>query len=62
MIGRGLRLSPETGKKDCLILDVVGNLKHGLVCSPSLFGLPPDTKIEGQYELSTQERLSDADR
>lgn len=24
MVGRGLRLSPETGKTDCLVLDVVG--------------------------------------
>lgn len=24
MVGRGLRLSPETGKDDCLVLDVVG--------------------------------------
>lgn len=25
MVGRGLRLSPETGKADCLVLDVVGS-------------------------------------
>jgi len=32
MIGRGLRLSPETDKQDCLILDPVGNVsKHGFV-------------------------------
>ena len=30
MVGRGLRLSPETGKRDCLILDFSGNIrKHG---------------------------------
>lgn len=27
MIGRGLRLSPETGKRDCLILDVCGTIQ-----------------------------------
>lgn len=32
MIGRGLRLSPGTGKEDCIVLDSVGNvLKHGFV-------------------------------
>lgn len=39
MIGRGLRLSPDTGKVNCLVLDVVGNAAHGVVCSPTLFGL-----------------------
>lgn len=30
MCGRGTRLSPETGKKDCLILDFAGNIeRHG---------------------------------
>lgn len=29
-IGRGLRTSPETGKKDCMIIDNVGNIyRHG---------------------------------
>lgn len=32
MIGRGLRLSPETGKTDCIIIDQVGNVqRHGFV-------------------------------
>ena len=32
MIGRGTRLSPETGKTDCLVLDYGGNiLRHGPV-------------------------------
>ncbi len=30
MVGRGLRISPETGKEDCLVLDFAGNvLEHG---------------------------------
>lgn len=39
MIGRGMRQSPSTHKRDCLILDIVGNLAHGVVCVPTLFGL-----------------------
>jgi superfamily II DNA or RNA helicase len=32
MIGRGLRLSPETDKRDCIVLDFVGNIRrHGFI-------------------------------
>ncbi|NJM90102.1 MAG: DEAD/DEAH box helicase [Hydrococcus sp. RU_2_2] len=32
MIGRGLRLSPETEKNDCIVLDFVGNIRrHGFI-------------------------------
>jgi hypothetical protein len=32
MVGRGLRLSPETDKHDCLVLDFVGNIeRHGFI-------------------------------
>ena len=32
MVGRGFRLSPETGKRDCLVLDYGGNIqRHGPV-------------------------------
>lgn len=41
MIGRGLRLSAETGKRDCLVLDLVGTLERGVVCTPTLFGIDP---------------------
>ncbi len=47
MIGRGLRLSPETGKTNCLILDLVGSSTKGLACTPTLFGIDPDSTIEG---------------
>lgn len=30
MLGRGTRLSPETGKEDCLVLDMAGNLSRHL--------------------------------
>jgi len=40
MIGRGTRLHP--GKRDCLILDVIGQAgRHDLVTTASLFGLSP---------------------
>lgn len=47
MIGRGLRLSPQTGKTDCLILDLVGTIERGVVCTPTLFGLDPMEDVDG---------------
>jgi superfamily II DNA or RNA helicase len=39
MLGRGLRLCPEAGKEDCLVLDVVDNCRrHTLVTATSLLG------------------------
>jgi hypothetical protein len=39
-IGRGLRLYPEGGKADCLVLDVVDNSRrHSLVTATSLLGI-----------------------
>ncbi|GAA5900458.1 hypothetical protein JCM8208_005368 [Rhodotorula glutinis] len=53
MIGRGLRLSPATGKTSCLVIDLVGDSTDlGVVCTPTLFGIDPATVIEGR---STQE-------
>ena len=47
IVGRGLRLSPETGKKDCLILDFTGiSEKHNIVGLAHLFGLPVNKKEE----------------
>jgi hypothetical protein len=42
-IGRGMRLSPGTGKKDCRIIDFVDSLSRveGVVSIPNLFGLDP---------------------
>ncbi|KAJ7244750.1 P-loop containing nucleoside triphosphate hydrolase protein [Mycena haematopus] len=51
MIGRGMRLSPKTGKKDCRIIDFVDSASRvsGIVSVPTLFGLDPDTiLIEGK--------------
>lgn len=49
MIGRGLRLSPETGKESCLVIDLVGNSTKGVVCTPTLFGIDPETALEGGW-------------
>ncbi|KAL1410248.1 putative ATP-dependent helicase IRC3 [Vanrija albida] len=44
MVGRGLRLSPETGKEDCYLIDIVDNISRssGMLVSPTLFGLSHD--------------------
>ena len=45
MIGRGTRLSPETGKANCLILDFGGNIaRHGPFDDPAI----PDKKSKGE--------------
>lgn len=50
-IGRGSRLSPETGKVDCLVLDMVGAAnKFDLVTLGSLFGL---RKLKDGEEVAT---------
>lgn len=48
-IGRGMRLSPQTGKNDCHIIDFVDSTSRvpGIVSTPTLFGLNPDELIEG---------------
>lgn len=44
MIGRGMRLFP--GKKNCQIIDMVASLEHGIVTTPTLFGLDPSEMLE----------------
>lgn len=53
MLGRGLRLSPDTNKENCLLIDLVGNSASPgtLVCTPTLFGLDPSEKIDGTYAV-----------
>lgn len=51
MIGRGMRLSPETGKKDCHIIDYVDTVDRvaGVMSVPTLLGLDPmKLKLEGK--------------
>jgi len=42
-IGRGMRLSPRTGKGDCRIIDFVDSNARvrGVISAPTLFGLDP---------------------
>ncbi|KAF2135519.1 uncharacterized protein K452DRAFT_239243 [Aplosporella prunicola CBS 121167] len=44
MIGRGMRLYP--GKKDCHVIDMVATLETGIVTTPTLLGLDPDSILE----------------
>ncbi|MFU8817405.1 MAG: DEAD/DEAH box helicase [Pseudomonadales bacterium] len=44
MSGRGMRLSPETGKRDCLVLDFAGNVeRHGPVDAVNVRDKRPGT-------------------
>ena len=48
MVGRGTRLSSETGKTDCMVIDVVDlSTKHDLASAPTLLGLPPGLDLAG---------------
>lgn len=51
IIGRGMRLSPRTGKTDCRVIDFVDSLSRvgGIVDGPTLFGLEPDEVVEGGW-------------
>ena len=43
MAGRGLRISPNTGKKDCLLLDFGANIaRHGFITKEHKITLEPD--------------------
>jgi ATP-dependent helicase IRC3 len=62
-VGRGMRLSPETGKTDCLVIDLVdASPEHaeGLVTLPSLFGLPPRMDLKGQAAHDVLRQLETA--
>ncbi|KIJ38480.1 hypothetical protein M422DRAFT_33262 [Sphaerobolus stellatus SS14] len=65
MIGRGMRLSPETGKTDCRIVDFVDSRSRvsGIVSVPTLFGLDIDDTLEDETIKSLEEkavRIADA--
>ncbi|KAG8916856.1 hypothetical protein FRC01_002836, partial [Tulasnella sp. 417] len=67
IIGRGMRLSPNTGKTDCRIIDFVDSLNRvgGIVSAPTLFGLEPDEVVDASEEdsgsLESPQRESEAD-
>ncbi|KAF5337268.1 hypothetical protein D9611_003163 [Ephemerocybe angulata] len=53
IIGRGMRLSPGTGKKDCHIIDYVDTVNRmpGVMSVPTLLGLDPmQLKIESVFK------------
>lgn len=55
-----MRLSPETGKEDCQIVDFVdiAGRSPGLVSTPTLFGLDPSEIVDGNtrsFFLLTEE-------
>ncbi|KDQ63526.1 hypothetical protein JAAARDRAFT_120193 [Jaapia argillacea MUCL 33604] len=58
MIGRGMRLSPDTGKEDCHIIDFVDSTDRvaGVVCTPTLFGLDPSEMVDDETTESLEER------
>ncbi|KAJ7786259.1 P-loop containing nucleoside triphosphate hydrolase protein, partial [Mycena metata] len=63
MIGRGMRLSPNTGKEDCRIIDFVDSTSRvsGIVSVPTLFGLDPDTvSIDDETTESLEKRAAEA--
>ncbi|THH01805.1 hypothetical protein EW026_g935 [Hermanssonia centrifuga] len=62
MIGRGMRLSPDTGKKDCRIIDFVDSTSRvpGVVSTPTLFGLDPAELIDDESIESLEERVNQA--
>lgn len=45
-------MSPETGKEDCLIVDIVDGIgrANGMLVSPTLFGLTHDELAEEERE------------
>lgn len=56
MTGRGLRLHPESGKTDCVVIDMVDIArKHTLQAAPMLYGLPPELAAQGK-DLKDVER------
>ncbi|CCL99024.1 uncharacterized protein FIBRA_01033 [Fibroporia radiculosa] len=58
MIGRGMRLSPSTGKEDCQIIDFVDSTNRvpGVISTPTLFGLDPSELIDGDTTQSLEQR------
>ncbi|KAI0082294.1 P-loop containing nucleoside triphosphate hydrolase protein [Panus rudis PR-1116 ss-1] len=63
MIGRGMRLSPQTGKEDCRIIDFVDSTNRvtGVVCTPTLFGLDPSEVVDDESTESLEERRGQKD-
>jgi superfamily II DNA or RNA helicase len=59
--GRGTRLSPEAGKQDCLVIDVVDiTRRHSLTTVADLFGLPPQFNVKGEDVLEVAKKFEEA--
>ncbi|KAJ3563441.1 hypothetical protein NP233_g8939 [Leucocoprinus birnbaumii] len=62
MIGRGMRLSPSSGKEDCRVMDFVDvSSELNVVSLPSLFGLDP-AEIDDEENVETLEAKSQTKR
>ena len=60
IVGRGTRLCPEKGKRDCLIIDVVDvTTRHSLVTLPTLFGLPAEYDAKGRDVVDEVEKVAE---
>ncbi|KAI0825051.1 P-loop containing nucleoside triphosphate hydrolase protein [Trametes gibbosa] len=59
MIGRGMRLSPDTGKVDCRIIDFVDLHERaaGVISAPTLFGLDPSELGEDETIETIEQRM-----
>lgn len=64
MIGRGMRLSPNTGKQDCHVIDFVDSTNRivGIVNAPTLFGLDPETVVDHTSVQELEARAEAANR
>lgn len=59
-IGRGTRTSPETGKIDCIVIDVTDNsTKHSLITLPSSLGMPANIDPDGESIFAIQDELEE---
>ncbi|SGZ28226.1 BQ5605_C027g10290 [Microbotryum silenes-dioicae] len=52
MLGRGMRLSPETNKTHCHVFEFVGNATDGLACSPNLFDVKYNVLNAGKLQAT----------
>ena len=58
MVGRGTRLSPATGKKDLIVLDVVdASIGHSLITLPTLMGLQNILDLKGHDLIEVVEEI-----
>ena len=58
MLGRGLRLSPQTGKTDCLVIDIVDvTAKHNLINGKTVFDVDIEEKQNKKKKVTKEEIL-----